>query len=152
MSRWQSGLLLFRIGLLGFLVYIMVDGMPALVRFRMLLEAPPPPKYFEPFTWVDPSKGLRILNFYGYPAESTPGAAVSLCFGVAGAMAVRIEPPIAELKPSLNRCLEDRPRRTTRYTLIATDDAGHERRLSFELPVKAAPLYTRKPRPAPPLN
>lgn len=139
MQRWQNTILLFRLALLGFLVYFLLSGMPALIRYRLSLDAPPPPKPFEPYSWVDPSKGLRILSFYGFPARVMPGEAVSLCYGVAGAAKVRLEPPVAEITPSFNRCIEVRPRKSTRYTLIAADAAGRELRQSFEMPVGPPP-------------
>jgi hypothetical protein len=47
-----------------------------------------------------------------------------LCYGVDGATAVRIEPPVEKLNPSLSRCIEVTPQATTIYTLKAEDRSG----------------------------
>ncbi|MGC4052549.1 MAG: hypothetical protein QM757_24730 [Paludibaculum sp.] len=37
---------------------------------------------------------------------------------------MKVDPPVAELSPSFNRCFEVSPERTTRYTLTAEDAKG----------------------------
>ena len=68
------------------------------------------------------SGNLKILNFYAIRrSEKT-----LLCYGVSNATAVRIEPRVEPLKPSLSRCVEVAPKSTTQYTLTAEDAAGHQ--------------------------
>jgi hypothetical protein len=38
---------------------------------------------------------------------------------------VSFDPPIGEVWPSLSRCVEVHPKKTTTYTLRADDGAGH---------------------------
>jgi hypothetical protein len=67
---------------------------------------------------------LKILAFYASPAVSH-GERTLICYGVANARSVRIEPAIESITPSLARCIEASPRLTTEYTLTAEDGAGH---------------------------
>lgn len=63
---------------------------------------------------------LKITQFY---ANYAPGKTL-LCYGVANAKSVRIEPALESITPSLSRCIEASPRKTTEYTLTAEDNAG----------------------------
>ena len=47
-----------------------------------------------------------------------------MCYGVANAKTVSIDPPVEGVWPSVARCLNVSPRRTTVYTLTASDGAG----------------------------
>jgi len=79
---------------------------------------------------------LKILSFYFEPAVVKRGERGLVCFGVSNAKTVTIEPHIDDLTPTLNRCLEIHPKRTTEYKLTATDAAGHSVAQSFVLQVK----------------
>jgi hypothetical protein len=70
------------------------------------------------------SEGPKILMFYASPPAVARGERTLLCYGVANATAVRLEPAIEEIKPSFNRCLETKPVRTTTYTLTASGGNG----------------------------
>ena len=84
-----------------------------------------------------PSAGVKILQFY----TSTPAVARNeralLCYGVANAKAARIEPAVEEIKPSLSRCIEAHPQRSTTYTLHATGHDGNTVSSSIEVTVGA---------------
>ena len=67
---------------------------------------------------------LKILAFYASPAISH-GEKILICYGVANAKSVRIEPAVESIAPSLARCIETSPRSTTEYKLTAEDGAGH---------------------------
>lgn len=67
---------------------------------------------------------LKITQFYAPPAIHA-GEKALICYGVANAAKVRIEPPIEALTPSLSRCIQTSPRATASYTLTAEDNAGH---------------------------
>ena len=82
---------------------------------------------------------LKILHFYSSPGLITTEEEATVCYGVLNATAVRIQPPVAEIPPSLNRCIAVAPREPTTYTLFATGRDGQEVRASFTLPVKPAP-------------
>jgi hypothetical protein len=67
---------------------------------------------------------LKILMFYANPPAISHGAKMLLCYGVAGAKSVRIEPGVEAIRPSLSRCLEVYPKASVTYTLSATDADG----------------------------
>lgn len=67
---------------------------------------------------------LTILMFYSNPPVIAKGEKALLCYGVSNASTVRIEPPVDGVSPSLSRCVEVRPSRTTDYTLSARDRGG----------------------------
>ncbi len=79
---------------------------------------------------------LKIVNFYATPAPLQRGQRALLCYAVANAKSVRIEPAVEEIKPSLGRCLAVFPEKDTKYTLTAEDAQGHAETSSFVLPVK----------------
>lgn len=67
---------------------------------------------------------VKITAFYARDLIVTEGASTVLCYGVANAKAVRLEPPVETITPSLNRCIEVHPKAETRYTLTAVGLAG----------------------------
>jgi hypothetical protein len=67
---------------------------------------------------------LKIISFYAPPVIH-PGQKGLVCYGVANAKSVRIEPAIESITPSLGRCIEASPVKTTEYTLTAGDGMGH---------------------------
>lgn len=69
---------------------------------------------------------LKILTFYPNPPVVGAGGRALLCYGVAGAKSVRIEPAVESITPSLSRCIEIHPKASTQYKLIATDEHGRE--------------------------
>lgn len=64
---------------------------------------------------------LKVLMFYADPPAVRPGGTVRLCYGVAMAEAVEIEPTVDGVGPALSRCVETKPiRATTKFTLKAS--------------------------------
>jgi len=61
----------------------------------------------------------RITQFYATTPATPRGESATLCYGVDNALAVRIDPPVEPLKPSLIRCISVTPSETTTYTLTA---------------------------------
>jgi hypothetical protein len=79
---------------------------------------------------------LKVLHFLASPASIKRGQPALLCYGVLNAESVRIEPEVEGLKPSLSRCIEVRPNRTTEYKLEARSKAGAVVRASLQIEVK----------------
>ena len=93
---------------------------------------------------ADDARGpVRILRFYASVGSVTPGQSAMLCYGVENARVVRISPPVAEVYPASQRCLEIVPKHTTHYTIWAEGFDGRVAMKSLTLPVEAIP-------PAPP--
>jgi hypothetical protein len=66
-----------------------------------------------------------ILRFFPYPGEVKRGDSTMLCYGVSNAKAVTLEPQPNAVWPAFDRCISVSPKKTTTYTLTATDAAGH---------------------------
>jgi len=66
-------------------------------------------------------KTLKIVQFYTSQGEIAAGQKALLCYGVVNATAVRLDPPVESVWPSVSRCFEVKPAKTTRYTLTAED-------------------------------
>jgi len=75
-----------------------------------------------------------ILSFYG-PIEVHRGDQAQICYGVSKAKTVSIDPPVAQMWPSVSRCFEIAPQKTTTYTLTAEDAQGNKKTASFEMKV-----------------
>jgi hypothetical protein len=79
---------------------------------------------------------LKILLFYAAPPVVTPGGSSELCYGVANATTMKIEPAVEGFKPSLNRCVPVKPAHSTTYTITAADDMGHSTSQSVNVVVR----------------
>jgi hypothetical protein len=79
---------------------------------------------------------LAIRAFYIAPAEIRRGGTAQICYDVANAKNVTLDPPSGEVWPSHNRCLDVSPKKTTIYTLTITDSTGKSASQSAELKVK----------------
>ncbi len=88
---------------------------------------------------ADSSSGLKILHFYAAPAVFREGDRGVLCYGVREAASVKLEPAIADLSPSPNRCIAIEPVQTTEYTLTAAGAGGMTVSASFVLQVTPDP-------------
>jgi hypothetical protein len=78
---------------------------------------------------------LAIQSFYGTP-QIHRGDSAQLCYGVANAKKVTLEPQSGPVWPSYSRCIDVTPSKTTAYTLTASDDAGHSASQTFTVKVQ----------------
>jgi hypothetical protein len=81
-------------------------------------------------------KDLAIQSFYGGPAIIHRGESVQICYGVANAKTVAIDPPIGSEWPSNARCLDAAPKKTTTYTLTIADAAGNTKSATLTIEVR----------------
>jgi hypothetical protein len=81
-------------------------------------------------------KELAIQNFYGNPGVVHRGDSAQLCYGVANAKVVKLEPQDNPVWPSYSRCVDVKPTKTTTYTLTAEDAAGHSVTQNVEIQVR----------------
>jgi hypothetical protein len=79
---------------------------------------------------------LSIRSLYLSPPAVHPGDAAQLCYDVANAKTVALDPPVAEVWPSHSRCIDLAAKRTTTYTLTVSDAAGKTLSQSVELKVR----------------
>ena len=81
-------------------------------------------------------KELAIQNFYASPGEIRRGQAVELCYGVANAKTVTLEPQSNPVWPSYSRCVSVTPTKTTIYTLTIADAVGNTKTGTLEVKVR----------------
>ena len=81
-------------------------------------------------------KELAIQTFYATPGEIRGGQSVQLCYGVANAKSVKLEPQSNPVWPSYARCVEVSPAKTTTYTLTIADASGNTKSQSLTVTVR----------------
>jgi hypothetical protein len=81
-------------------------------------------------------KELAIQNFYAIPGVIHRGESTQLCYGVANAKTVTLEPQSNPVWPSYSRCVDVSPVKTTSYTLTIEDAAGNTKSQTAEVQVR----------------
>ena len=81
-------------------------------------------------------KELAIQSFYASPGAIHKGESVQLCYGVANAKSVKLEPQPNAVWPSYARCVSTSPAKSTTYTLTVSDAAGHTKTQSLQVIVE----------------
>jgi len=81
-------------------------------------------------------KNLAIQTFYASPAAIHKGESVQLCYGVANAKTVKLEPQPNAVWPSYARCVSVSPQETTTYTLTVTDASENTLKQSLQVRVE----------------
>ncbi len=80
---------------------------------------------------------LEIQSFSGSPGILRRGETAQLCYGVANAKTVRIDPPPKEpVWPSYARCVNVAPTKDTTYTLTVEDGKGNSKTEKLTIQVK----------------
>jgi hypothetical protein len=79
---------------------------------------------------------LDIQNFYASPGVIHRGESAQLCYGVANAKTVKLEPQPNPVWPSYARCVEVSPKKDTVYTLTVEDAAGNTKSQAIEVKVR----------------
>jgi hypothetical protein len=79
---------------------------------------------------------LAIQSLYVAPGVIHPGEKAQLCYDVANAKTVTLDPPAGEVWPSHTRCLDVSPKKTTTYTLTIADAKGQSKSQTVELKVE----------------
>jgi hypothetical protein len=81
-------------------------------------------------------KELAIQSFYASPGVIHKGESAQLCYGVANAKVVKLEPQPNEVWPSYARCVNVSPAKTTTYTLTISDPSGNTKSASLQVSVR----------------
>jgi hypothetical protein len=79
---------------------------------------------------------LKITMLYASAGTVRKGQPVQICYGVVNAKNIAFDPPIDDVWPSMNRCVDVSPAKTTTYTLNADDGAGHSDKAQVLVQVK----------------
>jgi hypothetical protein len=81
-------------------------------------------------------KELAIQSFYAAPGAIHKGETVQLCYGVANAKVVKLDPQPNPVWPSYARCVDVSPVKTTTYTLTISDASGNTKTQSLQVNVR----------------
>ena len=81
-------------------------------------------------------KEMAIQSFYASPGVVKRGQSVQLCYGVANAKTIKLEPQSNPVWPSYARCVDVAPKKDTTYTLTIEDGAGHSQSQQLEVKVR----------------
>jgi len=79
---------------------------------------------------------LAIQMFYASPAVVRRGETATLCYGVANAKNVKLEPQSSSVWPSHSRCVDVKPTKETTYTLTIDDGNGHSQSRTLTVQVR----------------
>jgi hypothetical protein len=79
---------------------------------------------------------LRITMLYASAGTVHKGQPVQICYGVVNAKNISFDPPIDDVWPSMNRCVDVPLKESTTYTLNADDGAGHSDKAQISVVVK----------------
>ena len=79
---------------------------------------------------------LAIRGLYVSPSSIDAGQSAQLCYDVANAKTVTLDPPVASVWPSHSRCVDVSPKKTTAYTLSIKDAAGNTASQTVEIRVR----------------
>ena len=86
-----------------------------------------------------------IRSLYVSPTQIHPGETAQLCYDVANAKTVTLDPPVAEVWPSHTRCVDLSPKKDTTYTLTITDAKGQTQSQTVKLEVREqGPIHVDK--------
>ena len=81
-------------------------------------------------------KELAIQSFYASPGVVHRGESVQLCYGVANAKTVKLEPQTNPVWPSYARCVDVTPKKDTTYTLTIADASGNTKSATVSVKVR----------------
>jgi hypothetical protein len=86
-----------------------------------------------------PPAPVKITQFHVTPAFIPKGIAGKLCYGVENAVRIDVNPPVEELLPSPERCIDITPTQATTYTLTAQGADGTKVSKSLDVRVGNPP-------------
>ena len=79
---------------------------------------------------------FKIISFYATPGKIQSGDTVDMCYGVSNAKSVKLDPPVANVWPSVDRCMQVAPKKTTTYTFTADDGKGNTKTAQLTIEVR----------------
>ena len=81
-------------------------------------------------------KEFAIISFYASPTVIRRGESAQLCYGVANARTVKLEPQSQPVWPSTAHCVDVSPVKSTIYTLTIEDIGGKPLSQDIEVTVR----------------
>ena len=70
------------------------------------------------------ARRAKITEFKATPSFIPTGITGKLCYGVENATKIGLDPPVEDLLPASERCIDIAPKQTTTYTLTAFSSSG----------------------------
>lgn len=68
---------------------------------------------------------IKFTTFSAQKGHLNPGETTRLCYGVVNAKTLKLDPPPAEeVTPTSHHCVDISPKKTTTYTLTASNEKG----------------------------
>jgi hypothetical protein len=86
-----------------------------------------------------PVAHAKITQFKATPSFLPTGIAGKLCYGVESAVKLELNPPVEDVLPASDRCIDIAPKQTTTYTLTAYGKNGDEQTRALDVRVGAPP-------------
>jgi hypothetical protein len=81
-------------------------------------------------------KEFQILSFYANPTVIRRGQTAQLCYGVANAKSVKLQPQTQPVWPSVAHCVDVSPTKSITYTLTIEDGAGKTQSQDVQVKVR----------------
>jgi hypothetical protein len=134
---FYSSLILFCAGL--YVVYVLYARYESNQRYQQQIKARRDAQRREDDLRAIEQLGgseLSIRGLYVSPSLIHTGQSAQLCYDVANAKTVTLDPPVASVWPSHSRCINVSPKRTTTYTLTIAGASGKTVSQSVELRVQ----------------
>jgi hypothetical protein len=122
---FYSGLLILFVA--AFVFYVMLERYLSKRAFEDLMAREQAAKRIEDDRRAIEQLGgseLAIRGLYLSPRIIHPGQSAQLCYDVANAKSVTLDPPVAEVWPSHSRCIDLKLKKSTTFTLTIADAAG----------------------------
>jgi hypothetical protein len=116
-----------------YLIYVFVARHDAT---RRLIGRGQPAEKNSAFQETYGGTNVKILQFYARDGTVFEGNHTLICYGVVNAKSVRIDPAVADVWPTLNRCVDVAPAADMRYTLTAEGNDGASVSASFAVAVR----------------
>ena len=134
---FYSGLLLFFVAV--FVSYVMLERYLSKRAFEDRMAREEAAKRLEDDRHAIEQLGgseLAIRGLYLSPSTIHPGQSAQLCYDVANAKTVTLDPPVAEVWPSHSRCIDLKLKKSTTFTLTIADASGKSLSQSVQLKVQ----------------
>jgi hypothetical protein len=134
---FYSGLLLLSVA--AFVSYVMLERYLSKRAFEDRMAREEAAKRLEDDRHAIEQLGgseLAIRGLYLSPSTIHPGQSAQLCYDVANAKTVTLDPPVAEVWPSHSRCIDLKLKKSSTFTLTIADASGKSLSQSVELKVQ----------------
>jgi hypothetical protein len=123
---------------LVYLGYVMLSRYTANQRYAERQKlAEPSAEQKAKFAATYGGTAVKITQFYARDGAVTEGQSTVICYGVVNAKSVKIDPPVGDVYPAINRCVDVSPHRDTKYTLTAVGNDGQTATAEFQLTMQA---------------